>query len=465
MNQTSRDPQKVALMVVMSTSFLTPFIGSAINLALPAIGNSLNSTALMLSWVVTSFLLTSAAFLLPFGRLADIIGRRKVYLTGIILFAITSLLCSMVQNIVWLIVFRILNGIASAMIFGTGMAILTAVYPPQKRGAALGWSVFSTYTGLSTGPVLGGFLNHYLGWRSIFIFTGLLALFTAISTAVRLTGEWSGAKGERFDVTGSFLYVVGLLAFLYGLSSIADSSWSKYITLVGIILIVAFVYYELRQSYPLIELKIFARNSGFIYANLAAMINYSATFSITFIMSLFLQLVLGYNSSHAGLILLSQPVIMAIFSPLAGLISDRVEPRIVASIGMALNSLGLLLFTFLTQSTPLVLIVINLLLIGLGFALFTSPNTNAIMSSVEKRFYGIASSALGTMRLVGQAFSMAIVTLIMSIFVGNVKLSSASSANLVHSAHIAFIVFTVLCILGVFASMTKVSFTSLRHQR
>ncbi|MGI5921792.1 MAG: MFS transporter [Syntrophomonadaceae bacterium] len=453
--QDIQNREKIALLVVMATSFITPFSGSAINLALPTIGKELNAGALMVSWVVTSFLLTSAAFLLPLGRIADIIGRRRIYLGGIILFALTSFFCSLAQSIYWLIAFRTLNGIASAMIFGTGMAILTAVYPPQKRGSALGWSVFSTYTGLSLGPVLGGFLNHYLGWRSIFILISLIAAAAAVITAWKLVGEWVGAAGERFDWAGSSLYVLGLLAFLYGLSSIADSPWSKYIALAGAVLIILFGLFELRQKYPVIQLQMFVHNSGFTYSNLAAMINYSATFSISFIMSLYLQIVLGFNSSTAGLILLSQPVVMAIFSPLAGILSDRIEPRIVASTGMALNSLGLFFFIFLTQNTPLYLIIVNLLIIGLGFALFTSPNSNAIMSSVEKRYYGIASSAMGTMRLVGQAFSMAIVTLIMSIFIGHVKLTPASAGMFIQSSRVAFTVFTVLCIIGIFTSLAR----------
>lgn len=455
MEKRTQGREKAALLVVMATSFITPFSGSAINLALPTIGTELNGSALLLSWVVTSFLLASAAFLLPLGRLADIAGRRKIYLGGIILFALSSFFCSLAQSISWLITFRALNGFASAMIFGTGMAILTSLYPPHKRGKALGWNVFSTYTGLSLGPVLGGFLNHYLGWRSIFIFISVVAAAAAVITAWKLVGEWVGAAGERFDWAGSFLYVLGLSAFLYGMSTIVSSPGSKYISLAGALLIAVFCLFELKQSFPVIQLKIFANNISFSFSNLAAMINYSATFSISFIMSLYLQIVLGFNSSAAGLILLSQPIIMAIFSPLAGILSDRVEPRIVASTGMALNSLGLFFFIFLTRNTPLYLIIINFFIIGLGFALFSSPNNNAIMSSVEKRYYGIASSVLGTMRLVGQALSMAIVTLIISIFIGNVKLTPASASMFIQSSHVAFIVFTILGIIGIFASLAR----------
>ena len=447
--------ERAALIAVMATSFMVPFIASAINLALPSLGGEFHCSALLLSWVVTSYILASAAFLLPFGRLADIVGRRKVFIAGVALFSIFSFLCGMSGSVHLLITFRLLQGVASAMIFGTAMAILSSVYPPHRRGKVLGLSVASTYTGLSLGPVLGGWMNHAVGWRSIFFLIAVLSFLIPIYTNARLKGEWAGAEGEKFDLAGSFLYVLGLVAFLYGMSSIASSVWSRYIIALGLVLIVFFVRYELRQIHPLIELRLFIQNIGFAFSNLAAMINYSATFALSFLMSLFLQLILGYSSQAAGMVLLSQPLVMALFSPLAGALSDRMEPRLVATTGMALSAVGLLGFVFLGVSTPVGLIVANLALIGLGFALFSSPNTNAVMATVPPRLYGIASSTLGTMRLVGQALSMALVTLLMAIYIGNAKLSDIHPNVLMSSIHTAFVLFSLLCFLGVFASMAR----------
>lgn len=454
-DESNMNRERVTLLAVMSTSFLVPFIGSAINLALPALGQEFQSSALLLSWVVTSYLLSSAAFLLPFGRLADIIGRRKIFLTGLSLFSLFSLFCSLSTSIAMLIVFRILQGIASAMIFSTSMAILTSVYPPQRRGKALGMSVASTYIGLSTGPVLGGWMNHNLGWRSIFYFIVLLSLAVSIYTALRLKGEWKGAEGENFDLKGSLLYVVGLTTFLYGVSSLSTSIWFRYIALLGFAGLVLFVRFESKPKYPLIEIKLFVQNISFAFSNLAAMINYSATFALTFLMSIYLQVIVGFSSESAGIILLAQPLLMALFSPLAGSLSDRIEPRIVASTGMALSTIGVFCFIFLGVDTPVGLIIANLALIGLGFALFSSPNTNAVMASVEPRLYGIASSTLGTMRLIGQAVSMAIVTLLMAIYIGNAQLSQADPQLLMKSLHTTFIIFCVLCCLGVLASIAR----------
>lgn len=447
--------RKYALLVACTASFFIPFMGSAINLAIPSIGQQFNTSTLMLSWVAASYLLASAAFLVPFGRLADIVGRKKIFAAGIGIFSLSSLLCGLAWSIDSLIAFRVLQGIGSAMLFGTGMAILTSVYPPQERGRVLGINVASVYTGLSMGPVLGGAMNHNLGWQWIFYFTAVTTFAVLLLVLFKLKGEWAGARGEKFDLTGAVLYSFGLVSLMYGFSSIATSAWAVYLLVLGLVVLVLFVRYELRVKQPVLNVALFSKNVTFAFANLAALINYSATFAVGFLLSIYLQVVQGYNSQAAGLILLSQPVIMALLSPFAGSLSDRVEPRIVASLGMALTTAGLFVFCFLTASTPIWLVVINLMLLGTGFALFSSPNSNSIMGSVEKRYYGVASSTMGTMRLTGQALSMAVVTLLLALFVGSVQLSQASADLLVQGTKTAFVVFTVVCFGGIFASLAR----------
>lgn len=447
--------RKYTLLITCTASFLTPFMGSAINLAIPAIGMEFNSSALLLGWVATSYILASAAFLVPFGRLADIVGRKKIFILGIISFFLSSILCGAAWSIESLIVFRVLQGIGSAMLFGTGVAILTSVYPPQERGKILGINVAAVYTGLSLGPVLGGVLNHNLGWHSIFYFTAIISIVALVLAIAKLKGEWAGARGEKFDLAGSILYSTGLVAFMYGVSSIATSSWALYLLFFGLVVLVAFVRHQIRISQPVLNLTLFSKNITFAFSNLAAFINYSATFAVGFLLSLYLQVVQGYNSQVAGLILLSQPVLMAVLSPFAGTLSDRVQPRVVSSWGMAITTLGLFIFCFLTVNTPMWLLIVNLALLGTGFALFSSPNTNSVMGSVEKRYYGVASSTLGTMRLTGQAVSMAIVTLLLALYVGNIQLSDSSAELLVMGTRTSFIVFAVICFAGIFASLAR----------
>lgn len=455
MSDNNRPSEKYALYAVMSTSFMVTFMGSSINLALPSIGAEFKTSAIVTSWIITCYLLSSASLLLPFGHLADATGRRKIYLLGTASFALVTALLTLSQTAAMLIACRILQGISAAMIFGTGMAILTSVYPPQKRGQALGFSTAVTYAGLSTGPVLGGIMNQNLGWRSIFYLTALIGLLAAVFIFKGLQGEWMGNKEASFDARGSFLYIISISAFLYGLSSLGNMGWAKYIAALGLALLAVFVLIELKAPHPILQAGLFRHNRTFTFSNMAALINYSATFAITFLLSLYLQLVRGYTSQQAGMILLVQPVIMAIFSPLSGALSDKFAPRIVASLGMGLSTAGLLGLIFLQPGFSMWGLLGLQGLIGLGFALFSSPNTNAVMSSVPPRFYGVASSTLGTMRLVGQAISMAFVTMTISLYLGRTTLSPASASALLSSIRTSFAFFTALCFLGIFASLSR----------
>lgn len=447
--------KKYALIIIVAASFIAPFMGSAINLAIPSIGSDFQSSAFALSWVVTSFFLGSAAFLLPFGKLADMIGRKKVFSTGLTFFLLFTFLCGIAWSINVLLVFRFFQGIASSMTFGTAMAILTSVYPPGERGKALGLTGATVYLGLSLGPVLGGAMNHYLGWQSIFFFTALLSLLILGLTWFRLPGDWSTGTRENYDWLGAALYTTGLIGFMFGLSSIARYNAARYIFLSGLVLLALFVWQERKAKNPIFAVSLLSRNTGFVFSNLSALINYSATFAVTFMLSLYLQVVLQIDSQLAGLILLAQPAIMAILSPFAGALSDRVEPRIVSSWGMAVTTLCLVGFSFLTASTPLWLLIANLALLGFGFALFASPNSNAVMSSVDRRSYGVASSTLATARQIGQTISMAIVTLIIAVYAGSVNLTPAYTRQILQSSRVTFIVFAIICFAGIFASLAR----------
>lgn len=446
--------KRATLLVVAMSSFLTPFAGSSVNIALPSIGEKFEMDAISLSWVATAYLLASAMFLVPFGRLADIHGRKKIFTYGTLIFTISSFLLAISTSAIMLICFRVLQGIGSAMIFGTGVAILTSVFSIEERGKALGINVATVYLGLSLGPFLGGFLTQHFGWRSVFLANVPLGLIIIVFILWKLKGEWAEARGEKFDFSGSLIYSLTLIAIIYGFSLLPAMS-GAWLILVGALGILAFVKWEIKVKNPVLDINLFRNNSVFAFSNLAALINYSATFAVTFLLSLYLQYVKGLSPQNAGLILVSQPIVMAIFSPFAGRLSDRIEPRIVASMGMALTAVGLSLFTILSEKTALEFIVASLILLGFGFALFSSPNANAVMSSVEKRFYGVASATLGTMRLTGQVLSMGIAMLIFAIYMRGTQIIPQYYPLFLISAKVAFIIFATLCFGGMFASLAS----------
>ncbi|HNY10820.1 MAG TPA: MFS transporter, partial [Candidatus Wallbacteria bacterium] len=389
------DEKKTVLIIAMLSAFITPFNGSSVNIALPAIKEEFSASVGMLGWVAMSYLLTSAIFLIPFGRLGDIYGRKKIFVSGISIFTLASVLALTCTSINQLIVFRVFQGIGSSMVFGTSMAILTSVYPLNERGKAFGMSVASTYTGLSAGPFIGGVLTQYLGWRSVFAVVAILGVPAIVLAVFKLKGEFADARNEKFDLAGSILYCLMFSVLMYGLSILPEKN-GIILMAIGTLLFAAFIKFEIASESPIFNVSLFMNNRVFAFSNIAALIHYSATFGITFILSLYLQYVKGMDPHHTGLILISQPIVMALFSPLAGRLSDRVEPRFLSSLGMGLTAAGLFSFVFLSETTSLFMIVVTLLFIGFGYSLFSTPNTNAVMSSVEKKFYGVASSTLST---------------------------------------------------------------------
>lgn len=447
--------EKIVLLIVTATSFVTPFMGSALNIAIPAIGHEFGASASMLSWIPTSYILATASCLLPAGRFADIRGRGRIYTAGIFLFSTATLLCGLTDSIAWLLGLRILQGVGAALIFSTGIAILTAAYPQASRGRALGISTASTYVGLSAGPVLGGLISYYSGWRAIFWTSAVLGFATFFMARRYLRRERAAQDGGRFDTCGSLLYVGGMVVTLYGFVFLTDGLLPGLMVAAGSAMLAAFVRYEGRQPRPLLQTRLFADNAVFAYSNLAAMINYSATFAVGFLASLHLQVVMGLDARLAGWVMVSQPILMAAFSPFAGHLSDRVEPRIVASGGMALTTLGLFLFGFVSRQTPLPVIMTELALIGLGFAFFSSPNNNAIMGSVAKEQYGVAASTLATMRMSGQAVSMSVVALIMALYGGKDAVVAQSADMVLASTRAALNVFVVLSAVGTFFSLRR----------
>ncbi|MCA1757355.1 MAG: MFS transporter [Bacteroidales bacterium] len=446
--------KRSVLWVATFSAFLTPFMGAAVNLALPAIGKDLDANAIQLNWVVTIYLLSTAVFILPAGRMGDIVGRKRVFITGLTLFTATTFAIIFSPSINIFLMLRALQGVSSAMIFGTSMAIITSVFPPGERGQALGINITAVYVGLSSGPFLGGLLTEYFGWRSIFTVLVPVGMGAILLTRLRIKAEWAEARNEKLDIPGSLLAGAGLILLISGFSKIPGIN-GAIMSLSGIVLLLAFFLWEKRATNPLLDLRLLASNRVFSFSNLAALIHYAATSAIAFFLSLYLQYLKGLDPRTAGLILMTQPVMMAIFSIPAGRLSDRTDPGRIASTGIALTSAGILLLTFIRTDTSLAYIIAVLALIGVGYALFSSPNSNAIMSSVEKKHLGVASGMLGTMRMIGQTMSLGVAMILMALFLGSEKITPANYPELLETIRTGLIIFALLCISAIFASLAR----------
>jgi MFS family permease len=449
----TQSQQRTILTATVAAAFLSAFMGSSLNIALPAISAEFAMDAILLSWTPTAFTLAAAMLLVPLGRLADIHGRKRVFILGLLVSAAAYVLAMLVRTGEALIAVRVVQGSGAAMLFATSTAILTSSFAPGERGRVLGINVAAVYTGLSAGPFLGGVLTQNFGWRSIFLAGTILAAVAAV-LAFRIEGEWAEARGEPFDLAGSLIYAVAVAAAMYGLSRLPGFDGGA-LMLAGAVGLAGFVGWEQRAANPLLNVSLFRYNRVFAMSNLAALINYSATTAVGFLLSLYLQYVRALTPQMAGLVLVAQPIMQAIFSPAAGRLSDRIESRIVASAGMALTSVGLLLLVFLGPFSPLWYVMGSLMLLGLGFALFSSPNTNAVMSSVERRDYGVASATVGTMRLTGQMLSLGTAMLLFALFIGPVQITPEVYPDFLKAMRTAFILFSALCFAGIFASLAR----------
>ena len=446
--------RNILLLLVILTSFVNPFLGAAVNIALPKIAESLRMGAVAMSWVSMSFLLSSAVFLVPMGKIADIAGRKRIFLLGNIILTLASLLCAVSQTPSMLIASRVIQGIGASMVFSTAMAIVISAFPPQERGKAIGISVSSVYLGLSLAPILGGLLTQYLGWRSLFYATIPIGIFVIVTTIAFLKVEWADAKGDKFDFAGSAIYVIFMSILMVGFTKLPHPL-AIALTFAGFLGMIGFVMVELRSKYPVLNIELFKTNRVFALSNLAALINYAATFAIGFLLSLFLQYVKGFTPRDAGILLVAQPLVMTVFASFSGRLSDRYSSSILSSVGMAIIVVGLFLLTFIDGQATNGYLIVCLMVLGMGFGIFSSPNTNSIMSAVDKRYLGIASATVSTMRLTGQMLSMGIATLIIHLFIGESTNIAANRILFVQSVQVAFMLFAALCSVGVFASLAR----------
>ena len=447
--------QRAALHVAVLTAFLTTFSASCMNLSIPNMESEFQVTAAAIGWVITAYVLATAAMSIPFGKVADVKGRRKVIVTGICGYMIASLCLAFVPTFSLLIICRVIQGVFASMLFATNNAILISVYPPEKKGQMLGISISATYIGLAVGPVAGGFLNHYIGWRSIFVITFVLALIAfvlALRGVPKIPVEENHLKP---DILGNVLFIAAIVISLYGLSNLTVMKFGWLILVIGLVIGVLFVCLELKVENPVVRISMFTKSKAFTFSNFAALLNYASTYAISYFMSIYLQVVKGYESQVAGIIMVSMPIVQAIFTPYMGKLSDRVKPYKLASLGMAICAIGLVLLAFVGENTSLAFVIVALVIAGFSYSLFSSPNTNAILSLVQKEEYAIANSILSTMRTVGQSISMAVVTIIVGVTLGNVALEHSSPADLVKTMHIMFVICVIMCVAGVFLSLQR----------
>ena len=445
--------RRVIIAMVIVNSFTTPLTLSAANVALPTIADHFALSATMLSWVPMAYLMASAMFILIFGRLADQYGRMRLFLIGTAAMALSSAFTGLAMNSAMLFGGRFLQGVSAAMLYATHMAIVASAFPPNQRGKALGIVISTVYVGLMAGPILGGVVTDQFGWRANFFLQIPLSLLVLLVGLLRPRGDWAGEK-VAFDFPGAALFCLAILLLCLGASQLP--SVASAVLLLGFaVSIVAYVRHANAVANPLWDVGLFFRNSIFTRSCGASLIMYTATYANIVLLSLYLQELKALSASEAGLVLIVQPAAMAVLSPIAGRLSDWGEPRVLASAGMMLTVIGLLLLSTLDADSALSTVAIALVLNGTGFGLFTSPNSNAIMSSVERKDYGAASATIATTRVLGQLSSMVLVALAMSLMIGERLIDASTRPQLEQAIQLTFGVAAAICVPGILLSMLR----------
>ncbi|MHB1418353.1 MAG: MFS transporter [Bacillota bacterium] len=399
-----------ALAAVAVGTFMGPLDSSVVNIAMPTFSAFFKVPVTTVEWVATSYLLVISSLLLTYGRLGDLYGHKPIYIAGFVVFTLGSVLAGLSHTISLLIAFRVFQALGAGMMMAIGPAIVTASFPPSERGKALGMLGMTVAIGSAVGPVLGGYLVHAFGWRSIFFINLPVGIF-GILWAWRVLIWDRSTRQQSFDVPGSALLFGAIFFLLLGLSKGSDWGWSS-VRIVALFVTSAllglfFVFTELRQRDPMMDLSLF-RNKLFTMASLSALLNFMAITVVIFLMPFYLQDIRMLDTSRAGLIMLAFPAAIFVVAPIAGALSDRIGSRTLSSTGMAVLTCGIFLLSRLGPVTPFLHVILPLMIIGLGSALFQSPNSSAILGSVPKNRLGIGAGMLASMRNIGMVIGTAI---------------------------------------------------------
>ncbi|OEU68590.1 MAG: MFS transporter [Desulfovibrio sp. S3730MH75] len=450
------DAKKRAVILAVSvTQFTMPFMFSAVGVALPAIGHEFGATGIDLSLVESIYIGGIAALLLPFGRYSDMHGRQPVFRMGVLLYAIFTLLLGFTQDINTVIFLRLAQGISGALAIATNMALLTESVPLRERGKAMGLAVAAVYIGLSAGPYIGGLVTTHMGWRWLF-FLGTIPLGISYIVAYRNLKEKFCSSDEKFDYSGSMMVIFSVAALVFGGTNLSAGWPGVALLLSGLVGFAIFIFMQGRAKFPLVELTLFKERKDFSDAAFVQFISYAGTFGIVFLFSLYLQSVKAMTPHETGVVLVVQPIVQAVLSPLCGRLADRFYPRIIAMSGMIVCTAGSIMGACVGAETSLAYLYMMFVVLGVGFALFSAPNMIILMGSVPPSRFGFASAITGALRTIGMVASMVIIAIFLSMFMGDVIVSPESAVPYMRVMHYSLVTLSGLCVIGVVISMRQV---------
>lgn len=447
----TRKEMHLVLLACCFGGFVTPLLSTMMNLSLVNIGSEFGVGSHDLGYVNTAFLLTSVIAMVPSARLGDILGRKRVFLMGMGIMGITCLLAPLSPNFWSLILCRAVIGIGAAASTCMSVALIADVYPKSERGGALGLQTMCVYIGLAAGPAIGGVVNDIAGWHGLFLLVVPLAV-VSILCMISFKHEIKPASGSKMDLIGVILYGSAILMSMLGVLNLPEL-WAVVSLIAGLILLSLFGWQQSHSDNFLLNVHLF-RSRVFTGSCIASFMCYAASYSLNFFLPLYLQNIGRLSSTEAGVMLLIQPIVQAIFTPVFGRLSDKIgDKRILPTMGMAIAALGELTVVFYTIDMSLYIVVATMALVGFGFAMFSAPNTSIIMSSVPPSETGEASAMTAVTRQTGMMVSMGIAMLCISLIMGSAdNISPETYDDFLAVLRTSFgIAFSMCCIGAVFS--------------
>lgn len=455
--------EKLLLVFLSLCVFTIPFESSMLNLVLPIIQKSFEINIQELGFISLSYLLTTSILLIPCSHISYIFGKKNIFIFGIFCIFLSDVLVLISYSFYFFLFCRIISGIGSACVMATSIAIFNSLFHDEKKGRALGINTASVYSGIALGFIVGALFTTTFYWKYMFLLTIPAFFISGVSLFKLLPNDSTNNSTnintydvDKIDIKGIILYSTSLLSILYSISSL-NNKYSIYILIFGTLVFLLFLAHQKTQKFKLFNFKLFFQNKIFLKSNITVLLNYSATYAISFFLSIYLQSIGNLSPYITGLILLAQPVIQSLTSPIVGIYLSKKNSCIFTTLGLLVITLGLFFLSTIQLTTSVYLIVFYQFILGLGYSLFTTPNTYTIITSIDQKEVEFASGALATMRQIGMVLSMGLSISFISFTPYILKVFHLELYdNLLISMKSTFLFCSLLCGLGVLLSYTNI---------
>lgn len=443
--------EKYVLVASFITSFSTLFLLNGSSLATPSIGREFLMNNVMQNWIVTIVSIFISATTIPAGQICSKYGCKKIFAVGGIVFLVGLILCCSSISSYMFLASSAVMGIGYSLYLVAETAIIVLAIDKENRGKSFGMIIVGSYLGCIAAPLLGGYLINNFGWRTLYFLVMPLVIICIAITLTKINTEWITNENDKMDIKGCLLYVIGIVLFVYGFSNLL--SFVGQISIVmGVLVLVLFGIYEYRAKLPVFKIRLF-KNKTFASYNLVGFFEFFAIAVFDVAFNYYFQYAKGWNPQLTGMILIVSPILMATISPLSGRLSDKIKPQKIATSGLFLILIAIISLIFLDVSTSIYMVVGAMVFIAIGTALFSVPNTNAVMSSIDDEYAPYASSTQLTLRSCGQTLSFGLLTLMCSVVMGNLPLSPEHAGLFVSSVNNIAIISSVLCVIAIIFSV------------